>query len=155
MPMDTEQFRTDIAVGIVPTAHDVPPAMTISLDHAVLWDGELHSGRNFLFSPCLVEGLHSLEIELHSKPDADPVQALTITNFSLGQIQSSRFVWQAVYHPRYPEPWASQQQALGVMLCSELRNTNHLGWNGVWRLEFTAPIFTWIHRVENLGWIYD
>lgn len=152
--MDTEQFRVDIAFDILPTAQDVPPAMTIRLDNDVLWDGKLHSGKTFAFSPCLVKGPHYLEIELHSKSDADPVQSLTITNFSLGQIHSPRFVWQAVYRPRYPEPWASQQQATGIDLCFELHNTNHLGWNGVWRLEFTAPIFTWIHQVENLGWIY-
>lgn len=153
--MDTEQFRVDIAFDIVPTAQDVPPAMTIRLDHDVLWDGELHSGKTFAFSPCLVAGPHYLDIELHSKPDADPVQALTILNLSLGQIHSPKFAWQAVYRPRYPESWASQQQVLGVDLSSELRNTNHLGWNGIWTLEFTAPIFTWIHQVENLGWIYD
>lgn len=153
--MDTEQFRVDIAFDILPTAHDVPPAMTIRLDHNVLWDGKLYSGKTFAFSPCLTQGPHSLDIELHSKLDEDAVQALTITNFSMGHIQSPRFVWQAVYHPRYPEPWASQQQALGVMLGSELRNTNHVGWNGVWTLEFTVPIFAWIHQVENLGWIYD
>lgn len=34
-------------------------------------------------------------------------------------------------------------------------NATYLGWNGLWVLEFELPIFTWIHKLENLGWIYD
>jgi hypothetical protein len=29
-----------------------------------------------------------------------------------------------------------------------------MGWNGRWELNFRVPIFTWIHQLENLGWIY-
>jgi len=34
-------------------------------------------------------------------------------------------------------------------------NSNYLGWNGEWRLEFTTPIFTWLHKTQHLGWIYE
>lgn len=103
----------------------------------------------------LTAGLHALEIELLHKPDHDPDQALKIKNLVLGDVHSPRFIWQGVYTPRYPEPWAAQQRQNGIQLEHCLRNTDYLGWNGVWRLEFTIPIFTWIHQIEGLGWIYD
>jgi hypothetical protein len=36
-----------------------------------------------------------------------------------------------------------------------LKNHTYLSWNGKWTLTFDVPVFTWIHRVQNLGWIYD
>ena len=32
--------------------------------------------------------------------------------------------------------------------------TNYLTFNDVWRYEFTLPIFTWIHKKCNFGWIF-
>ena len=26
--------------------------------------------------------------------------------------------------------------------------------NGEWRLDFNSPIFPWIHKIENLGWVW-
>ena len=36
----------------------------------------------------------------------------------------------------------------------ESMDSEYLSWNGEWRLPFTTPIFTWIHKVQSLGWIY-
>lgn len=62
-----------------------------------------------------------------------------------------RFKWAGVYFPVYPEPWASTQ----IDLPKFHKSATYLGWNGQWELEFSVPIFTWIHKLENLGWIYD
>lgn len=153
--MDTDQYKLDLTFAIDPTWDTMPPAVKIRLDAECLWDDILSDTRTFVFHKNLPQGTHSLEIELCNKSDWDPCQALTIQNFALGQIQSERFLWQGVYTPRYPEPWASEQSQQGIKLKSRLRNTDHLGWNGVWQLEFTVPVFTWIHQIENLGWIYD
>ena len=36
-----------------------------------------------------------------------------------------------------------------------LQPHTYLGWNGRWVLEFETPVFTWIHRLEDLGWLYS
>ena len=32
---------------------------------------------------------------------------------------------------------------------------NYVDWNGIWVLDFTVPVYTWLHKVLGLGWIYD
>jgi hypothetical protein len=96
-------------------------------------------------------GSHTLEIEHKNKHPHDATTALIVKSIAFNDIASDKFVWAGVYTPNYPEPWASEQ----VDLALELPANNYLGWNGVWRLTFTTPIFSWIHQVENLGWIYD
>ena len=58
------------------------------------------------------------------------------------------------YMPIYPNPWAGEQLAQGIVLDPILRYHNYLSWNGTWSLDFTVPIFTWIHTIEDLGWVY-
>lgn len=38
--------------------------------------------------------------------------------------------------------------------CQEYTKPSYLGWNGMWKFQFEIPIFTWIHKLEGLGWIY-
>jgi len=102
----------------------------------------------------VAEGQAMLEIELFDKSDLDPQQAVQIKQLSFYGIEDPRFIWLGKYHPVYPEPWATQQREQGQELPLVLTNTDYLGWNGVWRLQFDVPVFTWIHQVQNLGWIY-
>lgn len=152
--MATDHFKVDLAFDLKPLWHDIPPMVQVRLDREMLWNAPLTQLKTFLFSQHIDPGVHALEIELLDKSDSDPYQALKIQKFSMGRIESPRFVWQAVYTPRYPEPWATQQKNQGIQLESHLHNTDYLGWNGIWRLQFDVPIFTWIHHIEKLGWIY-
>lgn len=105
-----------------------------------------------LITADLTPGTHILEIEHKNKDPDDPDTALVIKSITFNDITSDKFVWAGVYTPDYPLSWYNEQP---VKPPQELTYSNYLGWNGVWRLEFTAPIFTWIHGVEGLGWIYD
>ena len=81
----------------------------------------------------------------------DQDMAVIIESIEFFGIHDPRFVWQGLYRPTYPEPWISQQpQAPDPVL----RFNNYLGWNGIWRLDHDLPIFTWIHQIQDLGWIY-
>lgn len=107
---------------------------------------------SFMVDQMLLSGDHTLEIKHLNKSADDPNTALVIKSIKFNDIASDKFIWRGIYTPEYPEPWATEQ---GATLARELTHTGYLGWNGTWRLEFTAPVFTWIHGVENLGWIYD
>ena len=155
MPTTTEHHQVDIGFCLSPRWDQQSPHVQIRLDQHTLWDGYLRQTKSFRYSRSLIRGPHHLEIELHGKSDLDPIQSVTILDLTLGKIKSQRFLWQGVYRPRYPEPWAAQQKVLGMDLPPLLHNIDHLGWNGTWRLDLTVPIFTWIHQVEGLGWIYD
>lgn len=81
--------------------------------------------------------------------------AVIVDRIVLNGIESPRFIWQGLYTPHYDVDYIEDCKRRGVELEPVLKNCNYLGWNGTWKLEFSAPVFTWIHKIENLGWIYD
>lgn len=87
-----------------------------------------------------------LSISHYGKNDRDPDTALIIEQVKFDTIYSPKFAWEGVYIPDYPPH---------VTGPSKLSPQTYLGWNGQWVLHFTLPIYTWIHKVEGLGWIYD
>lgn len=153
--MSTKLHQVDVAFGIEPLWKELPPRVLVCLNEHQVWDGPISHTRIFRLSYQLPSGSHSLTIELVDKSDLDSAQAIKINDLTIGSISSPRFVWRGYYRPRYPEPWATQEREKGIILHPEISNTDYLGWNGIWRLDFTAPIFTWIHQVEDLGWIYE
>lgn len=155
MSMATKIYQVDIDLEITPVWKHLAPQIRIILNDRVDWAGSILDTKSFQFSHLLPAGVHALKIELHDKSNVDPIQGIRISNLVMGKISSSKIIWQGKYRPRYPEPWAGQQRAQGIELLEELGNTDYLGWNGTWHLDFTVPVFTWIHQVENLGWIYD
>jgi len=93
-----------------------------------------------------------LEIEFYNKPDLDHSMAVIVDSIEFFGISDPKFVWHGVYSPQYPEPWHSQQQPLPA---AALPACNYMGWNGSWRLNFDVPVFRWMHRIQDLGWIYQ
>ena len=91
-------------------------------------------------------GTTTLNIEHYNKQDSDPTTALIIEQIQFNEITDPKFVWAGVYRPNYPIHLTGDH---------ELKYHNYLGWNGVWRLDFNVPIYTWIHKTLDLGWIYD
>jgi len=92
-----------------------------------------------------------LTVELVNKKDQEAVVVESVSFFG---INDPKFAWAGVYTPDYPEPWASEQRNQDVVLKQHLSPHTYLGWPGKWTLTFDVPVFTWIHRVQNLGWIY-
>ena len=87
--------------------------------------------------------------------DKKAQEAVVIESVSFFGIEDPKFAWTGVYEPIYPEPWATEQQDQGVVLKQHLSPHTYLGWSGKWTLTFDVPVFTWIHKVQDLGWIYD
>ena len=89
----------------------------------------------------------SLIVEHYNKAPADQDTAVEIVNVGFFGITDPKFVWAGVYYPDYPEHYPDKT--------SPLPGHGYLGWNGTYRLDFDVPVFTWIHRVQDLGWIYQ
>lgn len=88
----------------------------------------------------------TLKIEHHGKADKDPITAVLVEEIKFNGITDPKFVWSGMYYPTYPKHLTGD---------AELKYHNYLSWNGVWVLDFTLPIYTWIHKTLDLGWIYD
>ena len=80
------------------------------------------------------------------KQDSDPTTAVEIVSVSFFDITDPQFVWAGVYKPEYPVHLTGPR---------ELPGQHYLGWNGVWQLEFSVPVFAWMHQKLNLGWLYQ
>ena len=154
----TTTYQVKLAVTLRPVWHSDPPQIKIGVDD-VLSDVILTETTTFNFDVDAVDKC-KLIIEFLNKTDQDTTpeqnldKAVVIESIDFFGISDPRFVWSGIYEPTYPELWATEQRDLGVILTPQLSNTNYLAWNGKWTLTFDVPVFTWIHKVQDLGWIY-
>lgn len=148
-----------LAVTLHPVWHQEPPLIEISCGGNIQ-TVSLNQSHTFKFDYRGV-GLQTLLIKFLNKKDSDTILSLgldkcvVIKQISFFGISDPKFIWIGEYKPCYPESWASQQRESGHPLDEVLTNTNTLSWNGEWKLEFDSPVFTWIHKLQNLGWIYS
>lgn len=156
--MVTKLYSTQAEICLIPRWHLDPPVVSVKLDREVIFQGAIKEPIKIQFDQDLEPGSHDLQIEFTNKTEKDTNldlnldKAVIIDHIVFNKICSPKFVWQGIYRPNYPEPWLSQQENPPP---AELKYHNYLGWNGQWTLTFQTPIFTWIHQVENLGWIYS
>ena len=75
-------------------------------------------------------------------------QLLNIKSIEIDEIEIGALVYEAVYTPEYPEPWATQQRQAGKTLPESFKNVTTIGHNGRWVLSFESPFYMWL--LENL-----
>lgn len=150
--MDTQNNIVG-SIVVEPIWWQDPPEISITLAQDILFSGPLTESKTVTFGCCLPDSKHRLSVEFHNKKDSDTClltgkdKAVIVKQIEFFGIVSPRFVWSGLYRPEYPTHMQNQPETLEYH--------NYLGWNGIWYLDFTVPIFTWIHKTENLGWIYD
>jgi len=143
------QYNTKFKIGLVPHG---AACINYGLDGVDVTKGlQLAEPCELNFNLDLAAGPHELFIDFYNKPDNDPDMAVEIAYVEFEGMRLDRFKWSSTYTPVYPEPWASEQTKV---LPSVYHGSTYMGWNGRWCLHFSTPIFTWIHQLEHLGWIY-
>ena len=75
-------------------------------------------------------------------------QLLAIKNIEIDQIDIGSLVYEGVFTPEYPEPWATQQRESGNDLKDSFKNVTKMGFNGTWSFKFKSPFYMWL--LENL-----
>ena len=143
-------YPVKLSVTLRPVQHSQPLLVRIGIDQNLsITKVNQDTTINFEFESdrdCV------LSVELLDKQDQESVVIESVSFFG---ITDPRFVWSGVYEPEYPEPWATQQRDKGVVLKPQLSPHTYLSWPGKWTLTFAVPVFTWMHQVQDLGWIYD
>lgn len=156
--MDTKLYHLRVRIRLTARSNNEDPEIKIVFDNNQVYHGLLSGTRVFEIDNYLPKNDYQLSIELLNKQDIDTDvltgadKAVIIERVTFNDIDDDRFVWAGEYRPQYPEPWYSEQSITPNPL---LKNHTYLGWNGKWTLAFSLPIFTWIHKVQHLGWIYD
>jgi hypothetical protein len=152
------QYPVKLAVTLRPVWHQDPPRIRLGIGNNIT-EIDLIETTTVHFDFVSAADCE-LNVEFLNKQDSDTVpehgldKAVVIESVSFFGINDPKFVWAGAYTPDYPEPWATQQRSQGVVLKPQLNSHNYLSWNGKWRLTFSVPVFTWIHKTQNLGWIY-
>lgn len=128
------------------------PKIKFGIDDTCLVTQEVTGKTHLNFDGVLKKGKHIAYIDFFNKEDTDPDTAVIINRVTVEGITVDRFLWSNKYYPRYPEGYKKSNADVleNVIACA-----TYMGWNGVWKFEFETPIFEWIHRLENLGWLYD
>jgi len=75
-------------------------------------------------------------------------QLLHIKGIEMDEIDIGSLVYEGVYIPEYPEPWASQQRKAGLKLQESFKNVTSMGHDGKWSFKFESPFYMWL--LENL-----
>lgn len=84
-------------------------------------------------------GPSRLIVEMFNKMPNDPTTAVIVKKIQLNGIDHLQNTYQGIYYPTNMES----------------RRDTYIAWNGVWILDFTIPVYTWMHKTQGLGWIYD
>jgi hypothetical protein len=85
---------------------------------------------------------------VNNKGDLLKDQLLHIKSIEIDEINIGCLVYDGLYTPQYPEPWATQQREAGVELRESFKNVTQMGHDGKWAFKFESPFYMWL--LENL-----
>ena len=159
--MATEKLN--FKLELYATMWDKPPHAEILINDHSMFDGDITGTED---QPNLITFTYELEEEkeydliikrtgktkgqtvVNDKGDIIQDQLLKIKNITIDEIDIGGLVYEGVYTPEYPEPWASQQRAAGHELEKSFNKVTFMGHNGEWKLKFASPFYMWL--LENL-----
>ena len=93
-------------------------------------------------------GKNKSQTVINENGDVLKDQLLHIKGIEIDEIDIGGLVYEGVYTPTYPEPWASQQKSAGRELPATFKNVTQMGHNGESRFSFKSPFYMWL--LENL-----
>jgi len=159
---DTKTEKLKFKLELWSTHWDKPPVAEILINDKSCHRAEIASTED---KPTRIEFEHTLEdgeeynlkIVRSGKDGHQTVvengeivqdQLLHIKNLEMDEIDIGALVYEGIYTPEYPEPWATQQRSAGTELPVSFKNVTTMGHNGTWELQFASPFYMWL--LENL-----
>jgi hypothetical protein len=159
---DTNTEKLKFKLELWSTHWDKTPVAEILINDTSHYSAEITGTED---NPSLIEFEHTLEegkeytlkIVRSGKDKRQTVvedgkivqdQLLHIKRIEIDEIDIGSLVYEGLYQPAYPEPWATQQRTAGVELPVSFKNVSTMGHNGVWEVKFTSPFYMWL--LENL-----
>ena len=159
--MATEKLK--FKLELYATMWDQPPVAEIKINSKSYFNSEITGTEQdptvIEFEAELTEGSeYNLIIDRSGKGKNQTVldgngeiikdQLLHIKGIEIDEIEIGALVYEGVYTPKYPEPWATQQRESGHDLKDSFKNVTQMGFNGEWKFTFSSPFYMWL--LENL-----
>jgi hypothetical protein len=159
--MATEKLK--FKLELYATMWDKPPHAEIILGDHIHFKGDITGTED---KPDIVEFEYEMEAEqeyslvinrlgkgknqtvINDKGDILKDQLLHIKSVNIDEIDIGALVYEGVYTPKYPEPWATQQRESGTDLRDSFKNVTKMGFDGEWKFTFNSPFYMWL--LENL-----
>ena len=159
--MATEKLK--FKIELYATTWDKPPVAEIKLNSKSYFKSEITSTEQdptkIEFEAELTEeseynliiqrsGKTNNQTVVNEKGDILKDQLLHIKSIEIDEIDIGALVYEGVYTPEYPEPWATQQRESSQDLKDSFKNVTMMGFNGKWKFTFQSPFYMWL--LENL-----
>ena len=159
--MATEKLK--FKLELYATMWDKPPHAEILINDKSYFKGDITATED---KPQVIEFEHEVEegvdyeliikrsgkvnnqTVVNDKGDLLKDQLLNIKSIEIDEIDIGALVYEGIYTPEYPEPWATQQREAGTELKESFKNVTQIGHNGTWRFKFSSPFYMWL--LENL-----
>ena len=159
--MATEKLK--FKLGLYATMWNKPPVADIYINETSKYKKEITGTES---NPDVIEFEHDLEdgknynlvikrsgknksqTVINEKGDILKDQLLHIKSIEIDEIDIGSLIYEGVYTPQYPEPWATQQREKGHELEKSFKNATKMGHNGEWSFSFGSPFYMWL--LENL-----
>lgn len=128
---------------------DKPPQVNVTINEFSIFSGFIENSKSIKWSGDLEEGYHTLSVELLNKDRFQTVvkdneivkdQLLNIDSVLFDDIDINFLKWSL---SKYKPDKTFHKDAP-----DHIDNCVNLGYNGIWRLEFSCPIYIWL--LENL-----
>ena len=155
--------KIKFSIKLYGESFDRKPEASVFLNEELVSPKQSIAGTNN--DPVLIEFTHELELEkeyalIIKREGKDKNQTIVedgkivkdqllhIHSIEIDEIDLGGLVYEGIYTPEYPEPWASQQKDAGKELPESFKNVTAMGHNGEWKLKFSSPFYMWL--LENL-----
>ena len=150
-------YCVNFSIFLEPLWTQTVPEITLQFDNEIIHAGALREPTEFQYcSPMLRSGDYCIKLEFHNKDDQEQIlyardMAVKIRHLRF-ENQTNDFSFFGNYRPTYPSHWIEENHQKGINLDPVIKS-NYLGWNGTWYIDINLPIFYWIHKTTNLGWL--
>lgn len=124
-----------------------PPGIRIKHNSKLLQSDMLITGNTVLEIPISlsITDVADCKIELERFGfNGSDEQLLYIKQVKVDGIDLSRLMHLTKFYPEYPEPWISEQRDAGISWGAFHHGWLELGWNGIWKLDYKTPVYTWL-----------
>lgn len=148
-----------LSLEIEPKFWSEKPKIQIKFNDRPLFEGYLGEIKTFDWT-LPAEEKNRLSIFFLNKTERDTMgekdKAAIIKSIGIEGFRYSSFMLQSRYEPIYTKGY-NRYAKENNLPTDPIINSNYLGFNGEWYLEFTWPVYQWIFETETkgLGWIYE
>jgi len=150
-----KKYEIKIKILIEPSYLVSAPHVICGIDKNIFFQNYIEKVEELIIQDTVTIGTHRFFLQLTNKDDAtskkDKDMFVKIKSIAFQDIEENLHYFSR-YRPEYPQKWLQQQKQLGKQWNDTILS-DHIGWNGTYYIDFETPVYRWIHRKLNLGWL--